>query len=341
MAWSAHTLVQGMDADLACAYAQAGSPFSRTWLRGFSYFPVRCRRQRVGGDGPSGVFVWSGLGTHPAALNGRSPGRRRSPGTLYGRCSVRLLRIGLFRRPRPLAARHVEQDACIDPDARALVAAFTCGLVGRAGAHEEALFLEKDRTRGRQSVAAREQNSCPPRTRALPRRAKASRSTCPDSDNLEITPQIGGGILRPPFEAKWRDKTALLVHEIDQRGVIHTVIAIFGGNFLGIDAIGFFCRVDCRTIARCTAQMRVEARQIVFHHRGCISFRINGYEQRPGAVRILAERAQDLGDVEQRRGTHVGTMRVAEENKEWSALNICLGNLRTVLVDQLERSTDR
>src|SRR4029079_1903627 len=41
------------------------------------------------------------------------------------------------------------------------------------------------------------------------------------------------------------------------------------------------------------------------------------------------------------RGTHVGTMRVAEENKEWPALNICLGNLRTVLVHQLERSTDR
>ena len=123
------------------------------------------------------AFLWTGLGTHPAVLNRRSPGRLRSPGTLSGRCRVRLLRIGLFRRPRPLAARHVEQDACIDPDARALVAAFTGSLVGRAGAHEEALFLEKDRTRGRQSIAAGEQNSCPPRTRALPRRVKASRST--------------------------------------------------------------------------------------------------------------------------------------------------------------------
>src|SRR6185312_12332154 len=160
MAWPAHTLVQGVDADLACAYAQAGPSFSRTWLRGFSY-------------------IWTKLGTHPAALNGRPPSRRRSPGTLYGRRRARLLRIGLVWRPRPLAARHAEQDACIDPDARALVAAFTGSLVGRAGAHDEALFLEKDRTRGRQNIAPGGQNSRPPRTRALPRRVKASRSNCP------------------------------------------------------------------------------------------------------------------------------------------------------------------
>ena len=87
--------------------------------------------------------------------------------------------------------------------------------------------------------------------------------------------------------------------------------------------------------------MRIEARQIVFHHRRCIAFRIDGYEQRAGAVRILAERAHDLGDVEQRRGAHVGTVRVAEENKERPTLNVRIGNCCTVLVDQLERSADR
>src|SRR5690242_13133231 len=51
---------------------------------------------------------------------------------------------------------------------------------------------------------------------------------------LHIAPQIGGGFLRLPLEAERRDEAALLVHQIDKRGVIHAVVAVLRRDLLGI-----------------------------------------------------------------------------------------------------------
>src|SRR5437016_10130258 len=39
----------------------------------------------------------------------------------------------------------------------------------------------------------------------------------------QITAQVGGGVFRGAFEIERRDEAAVLVHQIDERGVIHRV----------------------------------------------------------------------------------------------------------------------
>ena len=55
LAASAHTLVQGLDADLAGAYAPAAPAFARTRAARLSRLPAHRRRQRAGGAGASPV----------------------------------------------------------------------------------------------------------------------------------------------------------------------------------------------------------------------------------------------------------------------------------------------
>ena len=74
-------------------------------------------------------------------------------------------------------------------------------------------------------------------------RQKGSRAPC-QAGALQIAPQIGRRFLGLAVELERRDEAALLVHQIDQRGVIHAVVAIVGGNFLGVDPVGFLDRVD-------------------------------------------------------------------------------------------------
>src|SRR5437868_7464764 len=62
-----------------------------------------------------------------------------------------------------------------------------------------------------------------------------------DNANLvcasEIMFQIGRGLLGRAVQVEGRDKLALTIHQIDQRGVIHGVIAILERDFSGIDPI--------------------------------------------------------------------------------------------------------
>lgn len=102
---------------------------------------------------------------------------------------------------------------------------------------------EADRARARQGFAAEKQHALFARTRAPSWRLETARRTRADP-GLEVASQIGGGFLRPPLETERRNEAALLVHQINQRGVIHTVLAVVGRNLLGVDAIGFLHRVD-------------------------------------------------------------------------------------------------
>src|SRR5512135_2424107 len=87
--------------------------------------------------------------------------------------------------------------------------------------------------------------------------------------------------------------------------------------------------------------MRIEARQIVFHDSRCIAFRIDSDEQSTGAISILAERMHDFGHLEQRRRAHVRAVCIAKEHQEWPTLYIRIADGFAILVDQLERTTDR
>ena len=107
-------------------------------------------------------------------------------------------------------------------------------------------------------------------------------------------PQVGGGFLGLPLETERRNETTLLVHEIDKRGVIHAVVAALRRNLLGVDAIRLFRCIDGRPVACRAAQMWIEARQVVLHHGRRVALGIDRDEKGTRAIRILAERAQNL-----------------------------------------------
>src|SRR5450631_4048580 len=161
------------------------------------------------------------------------------------------------------------------------------------------------------------------------------------SKTLQIAPQIGRRILGLPIELERRDEAALLVHQIDQRGVIHAIVAVVGGNFLGVDPVGLHHRVDRLGIAGGAAQMRSEARQITLRPLLRVALRIDGDEPRADAVGVVAERAHDLLHFEPRGRADVGTVPVTEENQEGSALHVLVGDRLAVLVDQFEGTADR
>src|SRR5579863_6360363 len=86
--------------------------------------------------------------------------------------------------------------------------------------------------------------------------------------------------------------------------------------------------------------MRIEIRQIVLQRRRRVALRIDGDEQRPGAVGVLAEAFQHLRNIEQRCRAHVGAMGKAEENQEWTSLHVFVAHRLGVLVLKLEGAAD-
>ena len=87
--------------------------------------------------------------------------------------------------------------------------------------------------------------------------------------------------------------------------------------------------------------MRIEIRQILLQHRRRIAFRIDGDEQRAGAVGILAERFEHFGDLEQARRANIGAVGVAEEHQIRPALHVLVGHRLAVLVFEMKRAADR
>ena len=87
--------------------------------------------------------------------------------------------------------------------------------------------------------------------------------------------------------------------------------------------------------------MRIEAREIILHRRLRVALRIDGDEIRVDLVGILTERAQHLGNLEQRGRADVGAMGEAEEDQGRTALQVLFGNRLAGLVGELERTADR
>src|ERR1043166_10018304 len=75
----------------------------------------------------------------------------------------------------------------------------------------------------------------------------------------QITAQIGGGVFRGALEIERRDEAAVLVHQVDERGVVHGVVAVVERHLLHVDAIFLGNRGDRRRIAGEAEQVRIEA----------------------------------------------------------------------------------
>ena len=86
--------------------------------------------------------------------------------------------------------------------------------------------------------------------------------------------------------------------------------------------------------------MWIEAREVILDHGGRVALGIDRDEQRARAIRVGAERAQNLGDLEQRRRADVRAVGKAEKHQEGMTLQILVGDRLPVLIGELERSAD-
>ena len=111
---------------------------------------------------------------------------------------------------------------------------------------------------------------------------------------LQIPTQLFGRRFGGLLEVKRRDEAAVFVHEINDGGVVHGVVAVLERNFLGVNPIRLERRVHRSRIAGQSPQMRIEVRQIVAQDCRRVALRIDRYEQGTGAVGILAERLEDF-----------------------------------------------
>ncbi|GCC48798.1 hypothetical protein chiPu_0033032, partial [Chiloscyllium punctatum] len=142
----------------------------------------------------------------------------------------------------------------------------------------------------------------------------------------EIPFEIDRRLFGRPFQIERRDEMAVAVHQIDQRGVIHRVVAILQRHLLGVDAIARQHLGDRCGIAGQALEVRIEARQIVLHRRSGVAFRIDRNEIGVHAVGVLAHRLQDLGNLEQRGRADVRAMGEAEEDQRRLALEVLVGD---------------
>src|SRR5580704_3404588 len=91
----------------------------------------------------------------------------------------------------------------------------------------------------------------------------------------KIMLQIASCFLGLAVHIEGRDEFAVAIHQIDQRGVVHGVVAVLQGNLLGVDPVFAKHLLDRRGIAGQTFEMRVEARQIVLHRGGGVPLGID------------------------------------------------------------------
>ena len=123
--------------------------------------------------------------------------------------------------------------------------------------------------------------------------------------------------------------------------MVHAVVAFLRGDFLRIDAIFLFDIFDRLLAAGGAAQVWIEARQIILHHRSRVALGIDRDEQRVDAVGVLAQGVHHFRQLEKRGRANVGAVGVAEEYQEGPAFHVLVGDRLAVFVDQLERPADR
>src|SRR6202789_1201706 len=93
----------------------------------------------------------------------------------------------------------------------------------------------------------------------------------------EISFQFFRRRFRRPVEVEGFDEAAAGVHEVDDRRVIHRIVAVLGRRLARVDAVGL---LDLGYLLRRAGQADdalVEAADIVGHHRRGVAFRIDGH----------------------------------------------------------------
>src|ERR1043166_6693587 len=83
----------------------------------------------------------------------------------------------------------------------------------------------------------------------------------------KVAPEFGGLSIRIPLHVKRRNEMAVLVHQIDEGGMVHGVVAALQRDFLGVDPVVLDGLVDGGLRSGQSPQVRIEARQVVFEHR--------------------------------------------------------------------------
>src|SRR5262245_29340894 len=79
----------------------------------------------------------------------------------------------------------------------------------------------------------------------------------------EVPAQVVSGGFRAAAEAEGRNKMTILVHQVDDGGVVHRVVVARGRYLLVIDPVGFGDRRDRGGLTGDPVQVRIEAREII------------------------------------------------------------------------------
>src|SRR5262245_42378308 len=83
----------------------------------------------------------------------------------------------------------------------------------------------------------------------------------------KILPKLRRRYIRFALEVERRHEPSVLVHQVDDGGMIHRVVAAVERHLLVVDAILLGDRSECGGVAGQAAQVRVEASQIVLERR--------------------------------------------------------------------------
>ena len=101
--------------------------------------------------------------------------------------------------------------------------------------------------------------------------------------------QVGNRSLGSALEAEGRYESALFVHQIDDRGVIHCIAALLKRYLLENGTIRLGDRGDIIKITGEPGKMRVKAGEIVLEHGRGVALRIDGNEQRTDTIGIRTD----------------------------------------------------
>src|SRR3569833_2670348 len=104
-----------------------------------------------------------------------------------------------------------------------------------------------------------------PSSRKLEGPIGSATARSPKALTLEIPLQLVGSLVGASLQVERRDKTAVAVHQIDQGGVVHRIVAVLERDLLGINPVFGDHLGHHLGIADKTLKKQNKARQIFLH----------------------------------------------------------------------------
>src|SRR5215472_16091432 len=164
---------------------------------------------------------------------------------------------------------------------------------------------------------------------------------CRHAPHSKKSAQIVGRVLRRAPQAKGRDKPPVFVHQIDDSGVIHRVVAAFKWYLLEIHMIGARDRRDRWQVAGQSDETRIKSRQIILKRGRVVTLGIDADEQDAHLIGIAAEFVENVREFQQGGWASVRAVRKPEEHQERFALEVGIRKGTAVLVNEAEGAADR